>query len=96
MTSIVTILYGLYFVLVGAHGNAEEFLALIVQEKQFVYWLVAMLIIAGLWESPVATNLAKPLAALIVLGFLLSNKNYETIIQHFDAIMAGTAPTTVG
>lgn len=96
MASILTILYGLYFILVGARGNAEEFLSLVVQEKQFVYWVVAMFIIAGLWESKVATNLAKPLAALIVLGFFLSNKNYDIIIQHFDAIMAGTAPTTVG
>ncbi len=89
MTTFLTLGYGLYFLLVGIHGNAEEFLSDITQEKQFVYWLIALGIIAGLWESPVGSKIAKPAATLVVLGFLLSNNNYQTIRTHFDNLMSG-------
>lgn len=90
MGTILTILYGIYFIMVGIEGNADEFFTDITQETQFIYWLIAFFIIAGLWESPVAEKVAKPMALLIVIGFLLSNNNYTTIKNNFDALMTGT------
>lgn len=77
MTSVLLAAYAIYFVLVGAHGNASALVTDITSEKQFVYWILVLIVVTALWESPVGEEVAKPLAALIVLGFLL--KNYQTL-----------------
>lgn len=84
-------IYGIYFILVGVHGNATEFLTDITEEKQFLYWIVAIFVIVGLWESPVGEKVAKPFAVLIVLGFLLSNSNYKKILDNMKNV---TNPST--
>lgn len=90
MPTLLMFLYGIYLLLVGIHGNAEEFLTEASAEKQFLYWIVAIFVIVGLWESPVGGKVAKPFAALIVLGFLLSNNNYQKILDNMKNVTSGT------
>lgn len=79
MTAIILGVYGIYLVLVGARGNAPTLLSLVSQESQFLYWVLVLIVVAGLWESQSGQKLAKPFAALIVLGFLLKNQNWKQI-----------------
>lgn len=94
MASVMVALYGLWFILVGVKGNASEALASMAGETQFLYWIVVFLIITALWESPVGGAVAKPLAGLIILGFLLMNNNYQTIGAQFSALMSGLSSTS--
>jgi len=87
MTAILVVMYAFYFILVGAEGNANQFLSLVGGEQQFLYWIVVMLVVAALWDSDLAPNLARAFAALIVIGFLLSHNNGLTIIQNAKAIL---------
>ncbi len=95
MNSLFLVIYGLYFVLVGFAGNAEELATDVTQETEFVYWIVAIAAVALLWESPVGGKVAKPFAVLIVLGFLLNNNNYQTIFKNAQSLFTtqGTSPT---
>lgn len=87
MSAILALVYGFYFVLVGIRGNAPSLFAMIGQEKQFLYWIVVLLVVAALWESETGEKLAKPLVVLIVIGFLLSHNNWQTIGTNFRAIL---------
>lgn len=101
MGSIVLIAYGLYLTMVGVRGNAPTLLADLAQEQQFVYWILVLMVVAGLWESPAGERIAKPFAALIVVGFLLKNNNWQTIVQNASQTLtvgnpAPAAPTPTG
>lgn len=90
MAVILVILYAFYFILVGAQGNASEFLSMVGQEKQFLYWTIVLLIVAGLWNLGGAGSKFGPaFAALIVIGFLLANRNGLTILHNAQAILPG-------
>lgn len=90
MPTLMLFVYGLYLLFVGVNGNADELFTELSQEKQFIYWLVAIFVVVGLWESPIGGKVAKPFAALIVLGFLLKNNNYATILNNAKATMQGS------
>lgn len=92
MVEIVLFAYGLYFILIGVNGNGPAFLSEISQEKQFAYWIVALFIIALLWESKTLTGLAKPFVALVVIGFLLKSNNYQLILNGFRNALNGSKP----
>lgn len=87
MAAILLFIYGLYFLGVGVRGNAGQLLTDIEQEKQFLYWVVVLLVIAALWETDSGAMVARPFAALIVLGFLLKNNNWQTIANNAKAIL---------
>ena len=90
MIGIAGVLYGVYFVLVGLHGNAPELLTDIQQEGQFLYWIVVLLVLAGLWQVDTGEEFTKPLIVLIIIGFLLHNNNYQQIAMNGKAILPGT------
>lgn len=73
MGAIIALTFALYFILVGVRGNAPALFAELANEKQFLLWIIVMLVVAALWESENAEQVAKPLAALIVMGFLIRN-----------------------
>ena len=77
MTTVLAIAYGLYLTLVGVHGNAPALFGEIGQERQFLYWIIVLLVVSALWETESGAEIAKPLAILIVIGFLL--RNYSTL-----------------
>jgi hypothetical protein len=86
MTTILTLAYGLFCVLVGARGNAPDLLTDLGQEKTFLYWIIVLLVVAALWESEVGEELAKPLVLLIIIGFLL--RNWSTLTTNARALSA--------
>lgn len=93
MSTILAITYGLYFVLVGVRGNAPKLLTAITDEKQFLLWIIVMLVVAGLWETQKGAEVARPLAILIVMGFLL--RNIATLKANAAALAnSATLPTT--
>ena len=88
MAIILVILYAFYFILVGVQGNATAFLSQVQTEKQFLYWALVLLVIAGLFQvSGPGQNFARAFAFLIVAGFLLHNNNGLTIIRNAAAIL---------
>lgn len=88
MTTILVILYAFYFILIGARGNAPAFLAMVGQEKQFLYWVVVLLVVTAVWDAGgVGSHFGPTFAALIVIGFLLSHNNGLTILHNAKAIL---------
>lgn len=87
MSSVFLAIYGLYFVMVGVRGNACQLFTDLQEEKQFLYWVIILLVLLALWETPVGEELAKPAAVLIVLGFLLANNNYQTIGANLKQVL---------
>jgi len=88
MDAVILILAGIYFLMVGIEGNAQNFFAELAQEEEFIYWIIAILVVTALWETPVGARVAKPMALLIVLGFLLS-KNASTGQANYQMIASG-------
>lgn len=90
MAAILAIIYAFYFVMVGAAGNANQFLTLASQEKVFLYWVIVLLIVAALWNlGGVGSKFGPAFAGLIVVGFLLANKNGLTILHNAQQILPG-------
>ena len=90
MTAILAIIYGVYFVLVGVRGNALGLVNDLSQEGQFIYWVIVLLVVAALWETETGAQVARPLAALIIVGFLLVN--WTKLVTNLRAV----APATSG
>lgn len=88
MDAVIITLAGIYFLMVGIEGNAQNFFGKLAEEEQFVYWIIAILVITALWETPVGARVARPLALLIVLGFLLA-KNSSTGQANYQMIATG-------
>lgn len=89
MGSILLIVYGLYLVMVGIRGNAPTLMQDVAQEGQFAYWIAVLLVVAAMWETQSGEKVAKPLAALIVVGFLLKNNNWQQIATNARNLASG-------
>ena len=91
MLAIVSILYGVYFIVSGIQGNAPTAAHMLGQEGQFVYWIIVLMVLMALWETSVGAELARPLAVLIVLGWLLHQingvPNYKTLGDNAKALL---------
>ncbi len=87
MAAVMAMVYGFYLITVGVRGNAPSLLQDVTQEGQFLYWIVVLFVLAALWETDTGEEIAKPFAALIVIGFLLTNGNYATIATNAKAIL---------
>jgi hypothetical protein len=96
MPAILLIVYGIYLTAVGVRGNAPALGTALAGEKQFGYWIIVLLVVGALWEFPNGGKVAKPLAALIVIGFLLKSSNYQTIAANARALFSGTASASPG
>ena len=92
MGGLLLFMYGLYLLIVGVRGKAGDLLTQIEHEKQFVYWMVILLVLAALWETEEGEEIAKPFAALVVVGFLLKNDNWQTIAKNLTEILPSNSP----
>lgn len=79
--------------MVGIRGNAPQLMSDVAQEGQFAYWIVVLLVVSAMWETQTGEKVAKPLAALIVVGFLLRNNNWQQIATNARNLTAGTPAT---
>lgn len=95
MAGILLFIYGLFFIGTGIQGNAPQLLTEIESEKQFLYWIVILLVIGALWETESGEKIARPFVVLIVLGFLLKNNNWQTIATNAKNLMSATSSTAV-
>ena len=57
MLAIISVLYGVFFIISGIEGNAPATAALIGQEGPFLYWIVVLLILLALWDLNVGEEL---------------------------------------
>lgn len=96
MPALLLIIYGIYLAAVGVRGNAPQLGDALSQEKTFAYWLIVLLVVGALWEFPAGGKVAKPLAALIVIGFLLKSNNWQTIATNARALVGGSAVGSSG
>jgi hypothetical protein len=78
--------YAIYFVLVGAHGNASKFYTLILRDgRGFLPWILAVLVLRGMYTSATLRPFVKPFIALAILTFTL--KNYSAVAAQLNAIL---------
>jgi hypothetical protein len=101
MESVLFIVMGLYLTIVGIRGNASALFNQVLTEKEFIYWIVAIVVVLALWETPVGEEVAKPLAGLLVLGFLVSNttgtgRNYVLIGHGISQVLGASTTSTTG
>ena len=89
MLPVLFIVYALYLIGVGIKGNGQKLLTQVQSEKQFLYWILVILILSALWESPYFSKLAKPLVVLVILGFLLHNNNYKSVGANAKQFLGG-------
>jgi hypothetical protein len=79
-------LYAIYFILVGSHGNAAKLLTQVQSDgKNFMPWLVAILVLRALYSVESLRPLIKPFIGLAALTFFL--KNYATIVAQLNQLM---------
>lgn len=88
-------LYAIYFILVGTHGNAKAMVAQVQADgKDFMPWLVAILILRALYGVETLRPLIKPFIALAGLTFFL--KNYATIAGQLNQLLPANAQLPTG
>jgi hypothetical protein len=79
-------LYALYFILVGAHGNAQKMVAQVQTDgKGFVPWIIAILVLRALYGSETLRPMIKPFIALAALTFVL--RNYATVSRQVNQLL---------
>jgi hypothetical protein len=79
-------LYGLYFVLVGIHGNSGKMVAQVQQDgKGFIPWVLAILILRAMYSSDTLRPMVKPFIGLAALTFVL--KNYAKVVTQVNQIL---------
>jgi hypothetical protein len=78
---------GLVLILTGIKGDPSKLWALVQGDfsgqNNFVYWLVAMLILGGLGYIPALRNLSRLFIVLVVIVLLLDNKGFFVQAQSF-------------
>lgn len=84
MLGLLIALYGFYLVAVGYHGNAGKLFDDLKQEKQFVYWLIAIVILYALWQVDSLKPIIKPFIVLALISTALFQ--YENIKAQVDSI----------
>jgi len=89
MLPVLFILYAVYLILVGVNGNGSELLTEVEEEKQFIYWALVILIVMALWSTNEGSQIAKPFAFLIIVGFLLKDNHYQTIVTNAKQVLPG-------
>jgi hypothetical protein len=87
--------YALYFILVGVHGNAGQMLTLVQRDgKNFLPWILAILILRALYSSETLRPAVKPFIALALLTFTL--RNYGTIAAQLNQILPANVRLPTG
>jgi hypothetical protein len=88
-------LYAVYFILVGVHGNAKALVSQVQSDgKNFMPWLVAILVLRALYSVETLRPLIKPFIALAGLTFFL--KNYATIVTQLNQLLPTNSQLPTG
>lgn len=69
--------------MVGVRGNASALIDLISEEGQFVSWIVVIAVVATIGDS-IGKNLAWAFLALILISFLLNDKNQKQFFKNLS------------
>lgn len=92
MTGFIVGLMGFYILLVGYQGNADLLLNEIDTEKNYVPWIVALLVMAALNSNDKTRPVVKPFIALALLTVALEPRTSENIKMTYDYLIGkGTA-----
>ena len=89
--------YAIYFILVGAHGNAYSLFTFVEDNgREFLVWILAILILRALYNVDVLRPMVKPFIALAALTFVLINWN--KVMSQLDTILPANVqiPQTKG
>lgn len=87
--------YAIYFILVGLHGNASPMVTLVQRDgKNFLPWILAILVLRALYSSDTLRPLVKPFIGLAVLVFAL--KNYGTIAGQLNKLLPANVQLPTG
>lgn len=93
MEPVIFIIAGIYCMAVGLHGNAMALFAQVEEESTFLYWIVAILIVTALWETPKGATVARPFAVLIILGWMVATnatsgqRNYAMVLTGLKTLL---------
>lgn len=94
---------GLILVLTGLKGDGGKLWGLVqgdfVGPNNFVYWMVAMLVLGALGYIPALEKLSRLFVILVVVVLLLDNKGFFAQLQAFinsGSAASGTSSATSG
>jgi len=88
INSLVSLLVGGYILTVIGLGKGPEFLALIKQEKGFIRWLVAIIIVMTVAKYD--KRIFAPLVTIVFVAMLLEAQNkgqIKTFLNDFNSLM---------
>jgi hypothetical protein len=68
-----------YLIAVGYQGNARELIALLSEEKEYMRWLAAFLVLYALSHAEATKEYAKPLMGAAFVGLLINASQNQTI-----------------
>lgn len=100
MDAFIIGLYGLYLILVGVNGNSGALVSTAKKDLPgFLPWLIALAVLAALYENDTTRPVAKPFLFLAILAFVL--KNQDSLKQQMGyiydkAMMAANSTTQTG
>lgn len=85
MAGLFLAIYGIFFLLAGARGNAGTLVEYISEDiRPFAPWILSIVVIAILSEFEETKKLVKPFIALLILNFTL--RNWGTIESEIKSI----------
>lgn len=88
MNSLAILALGLYMVFAGWHGNAAPATGFVAGQKKFIPWLIAVLVLYGLYQVQALKPAVKAVAALALVAIFL--KQFPTIDASIKELEAGT------
>jgi hypothetical protein len=79
INSAAAIFLGAYLILVSVRGNASTLIATLPQDKGFIKWGAAMLVLYALANNDATKTWAKPLIGLTLATLLISSSSNPTV-----------------
>jgi hypothetical protein len=86
MNSLIITLIGVYVLIVSARGNGQDLLSQVESEKNFAPWIVAMIVLGGLYANDQTRKLVTPFFALVILATVLKQNTSEQIALTYKYI----------
>lgn len=94
---------GLLLLFTGLNGNAAGLYKLLAGDftgpNNYVYWMIAIIVLGGIGYIPAFKNLSRTFIVLVLLVLLLDNKGFFAQLQSFissNSTATNAAPNTTG
>jgi len=83
---LAALIVGVYLLAVALRGNGTELAGKLGEDKGFIPWAIAFVVLWLLWRNQSTRTVGGALLTLALLAFLLQAGS--TLFENFDAVMA--------